>query len=192
MAPTRRNNQFSISTRDHCYFPRDYFPVFSRCLPSSRDKSQWEEAAFREESVREDEEYALHAIFPDARTWYEAPSSCDLHVVFSLFLLLKILERRISTKSATQNLWHHRHALGGSAARPVGRAFETLFKSEFTLFLEALFRPGGTDLAVAGVLLVYCARVNHATQWRRGKGRKRARHGSDRDSLSFTSRSERT
>lgn len=57
-----------------------------------------------------------------------------------------------------------------SAARPVGRASETLFKGGFTLFLEALFRPGGTDLAVAGVLLVY-----RATQRNDDDGRKRER-----------------
>lgn len=40
-----------------------------------------------------------------------------------------------------------------SAARPVGRASEALFKDGFTLFLEVLFGPGGTDLAVAGVII---------------------------------------
>jgi len=35
----------------------------------------------------------------------------------------------------------------------VSRAFETLFKDGFTLFLKVLFRPGGTDLAVTGVII---------------------------------------
>lgn len=59
----------------------------------------------------------------------------------------------------------------------VGRASESLFKDEFTLFLEALFRPGGTDLAFASVLLVYCdcARI---TQRNGDDGRKRERERS--------------
>lgn len=191
MVSARRNNQFSISTRDHCHFPRDYFPGFPWSAVVTRQVVMGRQLSARKAyaKTRNTSKRASRDL-RDARTWYEAPSSCDLHVVVFLFLLLKILGRRISTKSATQNLWHHRHALGGSAARPVGRASETLFKGGFTLFLEALFRPGGTDLAVAGVLLVY---VRATQRWRRGKRRKRAKHLvwiADRDSLSFTRRTE--
>lgn len=132
---------------------------------------------------------AFHAIFPGTRTWFEAPSSCGLHV-FSLSLSLSKNTRRAvhKTRKARRRISDIIGMRSQSAARPVGRASETLFKGGFTLFLETLFRPGGTDLAVVGVLLVYRAERRNDDGRKRGREIETSHVG--RKSLSFTSRIE--
>lgn len=166
MTSARRSNQFSISTRDHCYFPRNYFPVFGRHATSDG----LGKGAFRDfvKTKEKQQQCVVHAILRGTRrTWC---STLPRFIYLASFSRKKYYGDPQNAKSATQNLWHYRHA---SATRGRSGFRDSFSKGGFKVFLDALFRPGGTDLAVASVLLV-CARTNHKrTVQQREKERER-------------------
>lgn len=181
---SRCSNQFSISTREITPISR---AIISRSS-SSRDESVM---VLRREFFATERNY-YNAFYTrsfgerDARDFSMFLFARDSYLAFISLKKKNILWRFIEREKMRRRIsdiigMHRRRSRSGFR--------DSLSKGGFTVFLEALFRPGGTDLAVASVLLV-CARTDHKhivqRQWQKKK-RGRKREKSKRELLVYRS-----